>query len=433
MPYQKVKKETKKQKTKEFQWGHFSPKSIDFIENSNAFINIAHGAVRSSKTITCDVRWLYFLGESPNDEFLMTGKTWKTLERNILRPIMEMLEGNIPYKYDRYEGTLTIEDKTCWLMGLNDEGVTDRIKGMTVGGWYADEITTSPKSAVEMAITRCSLPESKIFWTTNPDTPYHYIYTDYINNQKLLDAGDVKVWQFLLTDNYNLPSNYVEQLKRIHSKSQTHYKRNILGQWVIAEGAIYDHFSETQHVFTNTEKIKYDSVIMGCDYGVSTVCVFGAMGIQKNPKGNHYYLLEEWYYDAKETGISKSDSEYITEMLKLQNKYQIQECYLPHDAKSLKTAAEKTPEIHMNIHTYTPDTYGDIETIQNLIRNNQFHIHESCTNSIMQAQTYCWDAKAQTRGEDKPLKENDHCPDMWRGPILGPMKTPTAQVGVVYL
>ena len=34
-------------------------------------------------------------------------------------------------------------------------------------------------------------------------------------------------------------------------------------------------------------------------------------------------------------------------------------------------------------------------------------------------QTYAWDPKAQSRGEDKPLKVNDHCPDMWRAAILG--------------
>ena len=198
----KAKRKTVENK-KTFKWGRFSPKSIDFIENSDAFINIAHGAVRSSKSISCDVRWLNFLGESENNEFLMTGKTWKTLERNIINPIIEILEGNVPYKYDKWEGTLEIEDNICWLMGLNDEGVTDRIKGMTVGGWYADEITTAPKSSVEMAVTRCSLEGSKIFWSTNPDSPYHPIYVDYVNNKDLLQQGIVKVFHFTLDDNPN--------------------------------------------------------------------------------------------------------------------------------------------------------------------------------------------------------------------------------------
>ncbi len=51
-----------------------------------------------------------------------------------------------------------------------------------------------------------------------------------------------------------------------------------------------------------------------------------------------------------------------------------------------------------------------------------FLIHESCKNSISQIQSYAWDRRAQERGEDKPLKINDHCPDMWRGAILGSRK-----------
>lgn len=82
----------------------------------------------------------------------------------------------------------------------------------------------------------------------------------------------------------------------------------------------------------------------------------------------------------------------------------------------------------MTIKTYTPNTYGDIEVIQNLIGERRFKIHESCTHSIIQAQTYSWDKKAQQRGEDTPLKVNDHCPDMWRGGILGPRNTGKKQI-----
>lgn len=433
MPFKEVEKQPAK-KNKNFEFGLFSPKALDFLDNSNAFINIASGAVRSGKSITVDCRWLDFLGESKHDEFMMSGKTRDTLERNVINPIIKMIDGNLQYKYNKFDGIFEIEDKTCWCIGFNDEGVTNRIRGMTIGGWYADEIATATKNAVEMAISRCSLEDAKMFWTTNPDSPYHYIYTDYINNQELLSTGTVKVFNFLLNDNLNLTNAYKDHLKRVNSKSEVFYKRNILGQWVIAEGAIYDHFSESENVFNTPINIKdYNEILLGCDYGVSTVCVFGVMGVKKNSAGNHYYLLDEWYYDAQEQGLSKSDSEYCDIIVKLQNKYHIKHGYLPHDAKSLKTAAEKDSRITMKIDTYAPDTHGDIETIQNLINNNQFHIHSQCKNSITQAQTYCWDSKAQARGEDKPLKINDHCPDMWRGPILGPMKNAvkTAGIGII--
>ena len=406
-----------------FEWGEPSAKSIDFFNNSTAWINIVHGSVRSGKTITCSARWLQFILSSPHDEFLMSGKTIATLERNVLRNFFKMLNNEgIRYHHDKYRNILTVAGNTIYLMGFNDEGATDIVAGMTVGGWYGDEVTRNPKSTVEMAISRCSLPGAKMFLNMNPASPYHFLYTDYINNKELLKSGTVKVWKFLLEDNPNLPEQYVEELKRVNRKNPLFYKRNILGEWVIAEGAIYDMFDERHHTFTGKRKV--DEINLCCDYGVSTVTTFGVMGIKKDTrKGNSYFLLDETYYDAEVEGVAQSDSQRCDTIVKLQDKYHLNKnntLYLPHDAASLKAEAKNDKRIKLKVKTYAPNTYDDITTIQNLFATNRFLINSRCKNSITQAQTYSWDIKAQQKGEDKPLKINDHCPDMWRGGILGP-------------
>lgn len=404
-----------------FELGDFSDKAKDFMYRSDAFINIAHGSVRSGKTIAATLRFLTFLGSSPYQEFMISGKTRDTIERNVIRDLIKMIDGRVPYKYRKFDNYIEIEDKKVWLIGFSDEGATEKVRGMTIGGWYADEITSASKSTVEMAITRCSLDDAQMFWTMNPESPYHYVYTDYITNQELLDSGTVKVWHFTLDDNLHLSKRYIEELKRVNRKSQVSYKRNILGEWVIAEGAIYDSFNTDKHVISYDPKCHELNIC--CDYGVSTVTTFGVMGYIKNPKGNQYYLLDETYYDAQEKGVAQSDSDRVNTIVGLQNKYKLghkNTIYLPHDAASLKAECKKDKRIRMKVRTYRPDTYEDILKIQNLFNNDQFFIHERCKNSITQAQTYSWDIKAQQRGEDKPLKINDHCPDMWRGGLFGP-------------
>lgn len=404
-----------------FELGEFSHKAKDFMYRSDAFINIAHGSVRSGKTIAATLRFLTFLGESPYQEFMISGKTRDTIERNVIRDLIKMIDGRVPYKYRKFDNYIEIEDKKVWLIGFSDEGATEKVRGMTIGGWYADEITSASKSTVEIAITRCSLDNAQMFWTMNPESPYHYIYTDYITNQELLNTGTVKVWHFTLDDNLHLTQRYIEELKRVNRKSQVAYKRNILGEWVIAEGAIYDSFNTDKHVISYDPKCHELNIC--CDYGVSTVTTFGVMGYIKNPKGNQYYLLDETYYDAQEKGVAQSDSDRVNTIVMLQNKYKLghkNTIYLPHDAASLKAECKKDKRIRMKVRTYRPDTYEDILKIQNLFNNDQFFIHERCKNSITQAQTYSWDIKAQQRGEDKPLKINDHCPDMWRGGLFGP-------------
>lgn len=403
--------------------GAFSLKAQSFLYESDAFINIAHGSVRSGKTIVATFRFLLFVLESPYYEFMISGKTRDTIERNVIRDLIRMIDGRIPYKYRKFDNYIEIAGNKIWLIGFSDEAATEKVRGMTVGGWYADELTSASKSTVEMAITRCSVDGAKMFWTMNPESPYHFIYTDYITNQELLDSGTVKTWHFNLDDNLHLSPRYVEELKRVNRKSQVNYKRNILGQWVIAEGVIYDSFDEKVHVFHDDLTSTFDEINICCDYGVSTVTTFGVMGIVKNLKeGNKYYLQEETYYDAQQRGVAQSDSDRVDDIVRLQNKYGLNRrstIFLPHDAASLKAQCRKDPRIQMKVRTYAPDTYKDINRIQDLFNTRRFFIHESCKNSITQAQTYCWDTKAQQRGEDKPLKVDDHCPDMWRGGLFG--------------
>ena len=174
--------------------GAFSPKARDFIYNSDAFINIAHGSVRSGKTIAATWRFLAHVASSDYDEFMISGKTRDTIERNVIRDLIRMIDGSLDYKYRKFDNYIEIENKKIWLIGFSDEGATEKVRGMTVGGWYADELTSASKSTVEMAITRCSVDGAKMFWTMNPESPYHFIYTDYITNQDLLDSGTVKCW-----------------------------------------------------------------------------------------------------------------------------------------------------------------------------------------------------------------------------------------------
>ncbi|MBR6907249.1 PBSX family phage terminase large subunit, partial [bacterium] len=285
----------------EFEYGYLSDKAYDFFVNSNAFINIAHGSVRSSKTITASMRFIQYIISSPHKKFLITGKTRDTVKRNIIDDMLMMLEGQVEYSYHHFDGVLQIGDNTVHVIGLSDEGATSRVQGLTVGGWYADEVAVCPESAVKMCISRCSLPRSQIFWTLNPDSPYHYLYREYITNEKLKEKGIVKVWHFNLDDNIHLTEEYKDNLKELYSASEVQYKRYILGLWVIAEGLIYTGFNTDDNVIQDLPG-RFDEINISTDYGTEHPDVMAVIGIKYNPDGNYYYLIDESYYDNSEHG-----------------------------------------------------------------------------------------------------------------------------------
>jgi len=104
--------------------GAFSDKAQDFIDNSQAFINICHGSVRSGKTIAATWRFLAHVALTDYDEFMISGKTRDTIERNVIRDLIRMIDGSLDYKYRKFDNYLEIENKKIWLIGFSDEGAT---------------------------------------------------------------------------------------------------------------------------------------------------------------------------------------------------------------------------------------------------------------------------------------------------------------------
>src|SRR5438105_4585187 len=59
-------------------------KAAESIVRSAKRLNIWHGSVSSGKTISSILAWLNFIATGPDGEFLMVGKTERTLKRNVL-------------------------------------------------------------------------------------------------------------------------------------------------------------------------------------------------------------------------------------------------------------------------------------------------------------------------------------------------------------
>jgi PBSX family phage terminase large subunit len=396
-----------------FEWKILSRKQLDFIANSDARINIAHGSVRSGKTIASLIRFIDFLGRSPHKNFLVTGKTRDSLFRNIISPILEMTEG-IPYKYNKMEGLLEIFGKNLHLMGLKDEGVTSKLKGLTVGGWYGDEADEYPYSAVMVGIERCSEEGAKIFWTMNPGSPYSWMYTDYITNEEGIASGRIKIFHFLLEDNLSLDPQYVEDLKANHIG--VFYQRNILGRWVLAEGCIYDVYVPNQHDFNDKIDFKkdYDEIRVGVDYGPAGTTCFTMVGANYETNGSKkeptFAVIKEWVYNARDIGINKTDGDFAKDMKDFLRGIKYSVVNTPHDAVSLNTEFVRQG---IKCQMVKQDVVEAIEFIRNLFAENRMKIHEDCNYTKTGLVTYIWDPKT-VGTKAKPLKVDDHIMDSFR-------------------
>ena len=252
-----------------------NPKQIDFMLNDDVRINLLTGSVRSGKTYISLLKWAVFVGSMPIDsEFLMTGKTLTSLNRNCLGLLQTLVGDNFKYSISAKKGTLF--GRTIWLEGASDERAESKIRGMTLAGAYIDELTQLPFGFYTMLLSRLSVKGAKLYATTNPDTPSHWVKTDIIDNNEL----DKKVWEFKFDDNVILKKEneeYFENLKKEYrSMGDVFFQRFILGLWVVAEGLIYKQFNDNKQLFIkdkavddNGNKINFLIISIGIDYGAT--------------------------------------------------------------------------------------------------------------------------------------------------------------------
>lgn len=263
-----------------------NPKQIDFMLYNDKRINLLTGSVRSGKTYVSLLKWAIFVGSMPeNCEFLMTGKTVTSLKRNCLGLLQDLVGDNFQYSLSQKSGTLF--GRRVWLEGANDDRAESKIRGMTLAGAYVDELTQIPFDFYKMLLSRLSVKNAKLYATTNPDSPNHWVKESIIDNDEI----EKMVWAFTLDDNEILKrenEEYFENLKKEYmSMGGVFYERFILGLWVLAEGLIYKQFANNPELFIKEKAvdergndIKFMIISIGIDYGATEgETTFKATGI----------------------------------------------------------------------------------------------------------------------------------------------------------
>jgi len=376
--------------------------------NSNKRINIWEGSVRAGKTVASIWRWIKYIGNAPKGDLIMTGKTNGSLYRNIIRPMYELLGDDMNYINKHDSRVVELWDREIFCFGANDESSEGKIRGMTVAGGYGDELTLWPKSYFNMHLSRMSVSGAKFFGSTNPDNPNHWLKAEYLNRWKELNLN---TFHFDIRDNIFLPPEFIEALMKEYVGLW--FRRYILGEWCVAEGAIYDFFEEALHCGYKHPKAKWHMVSI--DYGTGNPSSFGLYGINPLTKPK-IWRERSFYWDSKKEGRQKTDADYSKDMqtfLKWNTPEKVtpRKIYVDPSAASFKLQLKK--DGFTGITDANNDVLDGIRTQARMLQNGDYTIirHKSNQPCIDEYYGYVWDENAVKRGEDKPLKTSDHTKD----------------------
>lgn len=402
-------------------WGIFGRKALQFIATpirNDARINILHGSVRSGKTVAMIPKWLDYINHGPSGLLAMTGVSKQTIKRNVLNDLFDTV-GRSNYSYNNQTGELRIYRRNLQVIGIKDEGSEKYLRGPTFAGAYSDEATTMPESSFKQLLNRLSVDGAKFYGTTNPDSPYHYLYTDYITDSEKIASGMVQSIHFELDDNPSLSEEYKTFIRSAYSGLW--YKRMILGLWVQAEGAIYDMFDDSRHTISYLElPDNFREVLVGVDYGAGNPTVFLKIGVTMRFDGTRdFWVYDEYYHDPRKSG-AKTAAQYKADMIRFIGDDNVLAIYPDPSALSFITELESDScgRRYNNVARVDNSVLEGINTVAtNLTQDRIHYVREKCPNTLKEVVSYIWDEKAQKLGEDKPLKTNDHCMDAERYPL----------------
>ena len=350
-----------------------------------------------------------YIATGPPGDLCMMGRTTATLQRNVLNDLFDIV-GPTNYKWvNRQQGELKIFGRRVYCFGANNEDAESKIRGATFAGSYCDEVTLYPQSVFNQLMARMSVPGAQCFCNTNPDNPYHWFYTEYIMNDAITDK---QVWRFLMEDNMSLDPDYVASLKQMYRG--VWYDRMIRGEWVAAEGRVYDMFEPDKHMILTKMVLEPDNrkmtpigvkYFVGCDYGTASVMSWGLYAKLAN---GLVLKVKEFYYDAVVKGVQKTDSEFASEFQVWLGRLTPWAVYCDPSAASWKLELRQRGYRVLDADN---DVLNGIRYVSSQLSLGNYLVDLSCVETRKEYLSYVWDQTAQERGLDKPLKAHDHTCD----------------------
>lgn len=386
---------------------------------------ICDGSIRAGKTTAMAFSYVMWAMDSFDEEnFALCGKTINSLRRNVIKQLKHILiSRGYKIREHRAENYMTISlgdiSNDFYLFGGKDEASQDLIQGITLAGVFFDEVSLMPESFVNQAVGRCSVEGSKFWFNCNPDSPSHYFKENWIDC--LSEKNLIRI-HFTMHDNPSLSPKTIARYESLFTG--VFYDRFILGLWVMAQGLIYPMYQEALIDALPSNEIERHEISI--DYG--TMNAFAA--IQWDKIRNVWYGCKGYYYSGRDTGIQKTDEEYLHDIEEafcdIISKYR-------EDAARAKAFNEFPPEkirviidpsaasfIALLKKTDWAKVVKADNAVLDGIRETASAIHQGLIKIVdnksmkdwkKEAGGYTWD---ESEKEDKPVKIDDHYMDATR-------------------
>lgn len=417
--------------TRTIPWGKFSDKHKNYIKTAlNYKQSVAEGAVRSGKTIDHCIIFSMYLETCEDKIHLASGSSLPNAKLNIGDcngfGLEHIFRGRCRWGKYKSNEALFVQTKTGEkIVIFTGGGKSDSYKsilGNSYGGWIATEINEhydcddSRTSFIKVAMARqIASVHPFTLWDLNPSNPNTDIYKNYID--KFMGLDWYRYEHFNIFDNATMSQERIEEIQNKYDKNSVWYKRDILGERMVAEGLVFPYFANDckPYLFkyqSLKEKMKeegkrFSRLIIGVDFG-------------DNGSKYSWHLTgftNDWDYmwALDEGGMEKSNAIDATKFCKAFVRFYKRciECY-GYVEWIFPDSASNTLINTLRAYFYAEGLDGSIIapvkkneltdrpiTVDSLLVTGRLKIEEHCKNLINALSELVWDEK-----KDIPKDEN---------------------------
>ena len=367
---------------------------------------ICDGAVRSGKTFCMGLSF-FLWAQSCFDgrQFALCGKTVGALRRNLLTELVPCLRRiGMIVRENRSANSLTVEfggqRNQFLLFGGKDESSAALIQGSTLAGLLLDEAALMPRSFVEQAVARCSVPGQQAVVQLQPGGAGALVLQGVDSRRRRAGGrcGCTLPWRIIPACRRRSGSGMSGCIQGVF------YRRFVLGEWAAAQGLVYDFFDPARDAAPVPEGPSSRwRVSVRLRDGESAV--HGAVGVNGTAFGTGW--RRSITIPAGRDGRKPTRS---TRMLleRLAAGREIQRVIVdPSAASFIETLRQRG----WRVKKANNDVADGIRVTADLLRQRRIVLCDTCRDCLREMALYCWDEKA---GKDAAEKEHDHAMDEMR-------------------
>ncbi len=364
---------------------------------------VCDGAVRSGKTMAMGLGFfLWAQATFGGQRFGICGKTISSVRRNVLMEVLPRLEGlGATWKESRSENALTVcflgHENRYFLFGGRDESSAGLIQGVTFAGVLLDEVALMPRSFVEQACARCSVSGSRLWFNCNPAGPGHWFYRTWILEAEKRNCLRL---HFTMEDNPSLTEAIRRRYQRLYTG--VFYRRFVLGQWVQAEGRVYDFFEADM---VRPAPRSCQQWYISCDYGTVNPTSMGLWGRSEGV----WYRVKEFYFSSRQQQRQMTDEEYADALVNLAGGRHITAVIVDPSAASFIEVLRRRG---IPVRKAKNDVLSGIRLTADCLKSGKIVICDGCEDCLRELDSYVWDLESGEK--ERVVKENDHAMDDMR-------------------